>query len=279
MKALTRTLFLGKVWQHYDELPSTNALMNDWLISGNNSQLNEGVLITTFNQTSGRGQMGNVWLSEPYQNIAFTILLQPNFLLAQEQFHLNKAIALAIHDFIEIYLTNPQNTEGGKKSPISPSPHPLSTLATIKWANDVYINDRKVAGILIENSLSGSFLQHSVIGIGLNINQLVFPPNLNATSLALETGRSFDLFELVERLALAIEWRYLTLKRQKNFDTIHAEYLSKLYRLDQDATFVYADGRPFRGKIVGVTEGGQLEILTAHNGLERFGIKEVKFEV
>ena len=167
----------------------------------------EGSLVTTFNQTAGRGQMGNRWLSEPYQNLAFSIRLNPIFLQANEQFHLNKAVALAVQGVVEKYLSNaPQS-----------SPKNVS----VKWANDIFIGDKKVCGILIQNNLSGSSLQSSVIGIGLNINQLVFPKDLNATSLRLETGQLFDLFDCIEQLTKGIEQRYLQLKSANNFSKIH----------------------------------------------------------
>jgi BirA family transcriptional regulator, biotin operon repressor / biotin---[acetyl-CoA-carboxylase] ligase len=273
LKAVNATLFLGKVWHHYQELHSTNVLMSDWLNQNSQiadilvpSKITEGVILTTFTQTAGRGQMGNTWLSEPEKNIAFSILLQPNFLTALQQFQLNKAIALAVHDFIEAQFA------------VLPITHYPPSI-TIKWANDIYIGDQKVAGILVQNSLLGNHLQSAIVGIGLNINQLDFPTTLNATSLALATKHQFNLFDLVEKLTVRIEYRYLQLKRMTNFDLLHAEYLSKLYRFEEDATFIRLDGRPFRGKIVGVTEGGLLEILTATEGLQQFGIKEVRFEI
>lgn len=224
----------------------------------------EGYVVTTFNQTAGRGQMGNRWLSEPNQNLAFSIRLQPTFLQAHEQFQLNKAVALAVHDVIENQLLR----------------HKLSHKnGAIKWANDMFIGDKKVCGILIQNSLSGSFLQSSVVGIGLNINQLEFSKDLNATSLRLETGQLFDLFEMIEHLTKSIEHRYLQLKSTANFSKIHDEYLSKMYRFGEDAIFRRAvDNSVFMGKIVGVSPIGQLEIMS-NRGIELFAIKEVKFEI
>jgi BirA family transcriptional regulator, biotin operon repressor / biotin---[acetyl-CoA-carboxylase] ligase len=100
---INNTLFLGKVWQHFDELPSTNDFLANLpqnTDGGTTSRFNrEGSLVTTFNQTAGRGQMGNRWLAEPNQNLAYSIRLNPTFLTANEQFHLNKIVALAVHDF------------------------------------------------------------------------------------------------------------------------------------------------------------------------------------
>ena len=274
------TLFLGKVWQHFDELPSTN----DFL--ANYPQNTEGVVVTTFNQTAGRGQMGNRWLAEPNQNLAYSIRLQPSFLQANEQFDLNKIVALAVHDLIERTISDFKfQISSNTTSEISNEPSPNFKLQTpnlvnsIKWANDIYIGDKKVCGILIQNSLSGSRLQATIIGIGININQLDFPAAINATSLRLETGQSFDLMSFVEKLTQCLEFRYLQLKSTINFSKIHEEYLSKMYRFGVDAIYRrLKEETVFMGKIVGVSPAGQLEIMS-DRGIELFDIKEVKFEI
>ena len=283
LNAIRNTLFLGNVWYHFDSIHSTNDLAAEWLSNPivnhqninhqsferitNNEQritkITEGAVWTTFNQTAGRGQMGNQWLAEPDQNIAFTTVLYPNFLDAREQFHLNKAIALAVYDFFDgIFEAN--NT-------------PQSSGLTVKWANDIYWHDEKIAGILIQNALTGNRLQHTIIGIGLNINQLEFPKEFNATSLKRVLKNDFDLFSLVEQLAKAIEQRYLQLKTG-NFKKLHDEYLSKLYRFGVESIFQYPNGESFRGTIMGVSAVGRLEILTTE-GVRGFDIKEVKFVI
>ncbi len=283
LNAIRNTLFVGNVWYHFDSLHSTNDLAAEWLSNPssnpqninsetkeratNNEQritkITEGAVWTTFNQTLGRGQMGNQWLAEPNQNIAFTTVLYPNFLDAREQFHLNKAIALAVHDFFDgIFDTyNAPHTSG----------------LTVKWANDIYWGNEKIAGILIQNALTGSRLQHAIIGIGLNVNQLEFPNEFNATSLKRILKKDFDLFSLVEQLSKAIEQRYLQLKTG-NFKKLHDEYLSKMYRFGIETTFQYPNGEPFRGTIMGVSAVGRLEILTTE-GVKSFDIKEVKFVI
>jgi BirA family transcriptional regulator, biotin operon repressor / biotin---[acetyl-CoA-carboxylase] ligase len=284
---INNTLFLGKVWQHFDELPSTNDFLSNSVIN------TEGVVVSTFNQTAGRGQMGNRWLAEPNQNLAYSIRLHPNFLQATEQFHLNKIVALAVHDFIENQISNfkfqisndstvQTSNFKGQTSNELPSNFKLQTsnsITSIKWANDIYINDKKVCGILIQNSLSGSRLQSTIIGIGININQTIFPKDLNATSLSLETGQTFDLLPFVPQLTQCLEHRYLQLKSSKDFTKIHEEYLSKMYRFGVDAIYRRAiDDSVFMGHIVGVSAMGQLEIMS-NRGLEVFDIKEVKFEI
>ena len=295
LNAIKNTLFTGNVWYHFESLSSTNDLAAEWLsrpfpptprggasvvesASENTDYplsiihyplkvihypLKEGAVITTFNQTSGRGQMGNVWLAEPNQNIAFSLILQPTFLDAREQFPLNKAIALAVHDFfvniLQIY--NPS----------------LVNACRIKWSNDIYIRDEKIAGILIQNTLSGSRLQNAIVGIGLNVNQLTFSNAFNATSLKRLLARDFDLFDLVEQLAQRIESRYLQLKTG-NFKKIHDEYLTKLYRFGIESAFQKLNGEEFRGTIIGVSAEGRLEVLTTE-GVKSFEIKEMKFVI
>ncbi len=279
---IPNSLFLGKIWQHFDELPSTNDFLT------NSDFYTEGSLVTTFNQTAGRGQMGNRWLAEPNQNLAYSIRLNPTFLQANEQFHLNKIVALAVHDFIEKEISNfkfqipkaaASLTSNFKNHCEARSNQTSNLITSVKWANDIYINDKKICGILIQNSLLGSRLQSSIIGIGVNINQIIFPKDLNATSLSLETGQLFDLMSIVEKLTQCLEFRYLQLKSATYFNEIHEEYLSKMYRFGVDAIYRRAiDDSVFMGKIVGVSASGQLEIMS-NRGIETFEIKEVKFEI
>ena len=275
MIAIKNTLFVGKVLKYFESASSTNALAAEWLQNGQNEIVTaskawqEGVVFFTFHQTAGRGQYGNKWKSEPHQNIAISIVLTPSFLNPREQFHLNKAISLAIYDIVSQFVSANEalSLRGTKQTGV----------VSIKWANDIYIKDKKVAGILIQNSLSGANIQSSIIGIGLNINQLHFPNLPHATSLKIETGKDFDLMEIIEKVCQSIEHRYLQLKT-RNFNKIHDEYISKLYRWGEDALYQYPDGTYFQGKIVGVNEAGKL-CIESKKGIENFDIKEVKFVI
>ena len=275
MIAIKNTLFVGKVLKYFESASSTNALAAEWLQNGQNEIVTaskawqEGVVFFTFHQTAGRGQYGNKWKSEPHQNIAISIVLTPSFLNPREQFHLNKAISLAIYDIVSQFVSANEalSLRGTKQTGV----------VSIKWANDIYIKDKKVAGILIQNSLSGANIQSSIIGIGLNVNQLHFPNLPHATSLKIETGKDFDLMEIIEKVCQSIEHRYLQLKT-RNFNKIHDEYISKLYRWGEDALYQYPDGTYFQGKIVGVNEAGKL-CIESKKGIENFDIKEVKFVI
>jgi BirA family transcriptional regulator, biotin operon repressor / biotin---[acetyl-CoA-carboxylase] ligase len=275
--SIKNTVFIGKVLHHFDELPSTNTYASELLSESSNFPQNmeysdipntfgtegpiEGVVVSTFNQTFGRGQMGSRWVSEPNMNLAVSIILKPHFLQARQQFHLNKAVALAVCDFIS-----------NEYSENNPS---LKNDVTVKWANDIYVKNNKIAGILIQNTLSGVDIQSTIIGIGININQTRFDDLPNATSLKLETQKAYILEEMLEKLCIFVEQRYLQLKN-RSFDKLHNEYLDKLYRMGEDAIYQYPNGEYFSGRIIGVGDNGKLTLLTK-SGVENFDVKEVKF--
>ena len=165
------TLFVGKVIHHFEQLPSTNEYATDFITKNKPS---EGTVISASNQTAGRGQHDSIWESTANQNLTLSIVFYPTFLLPKHQFWLSQAIALGVRDFIAM------NTN--KK-------------VFIKWANDIYIEHKKVAGILIQNSISGTAIMNSTVGIGININQseFGFEGNERATSLFLETQKIQNL--------------------------------------------------------------------------------------
>lgn len=264
MNTIKNTLFIGKVLHHFEELPSTNAYAAELLNSNANNKGLDGLVVTTFNQTAGRGQMGNTWVSEANQNLAFTVVLNPSFLQIREQFNLNKAISLAVHDFVSQMLTkNEQSaslTEGVVK---------------VKWANDIFVFDKKVSGILIQNIISNNQISSSIIGIGVNVNQTNFSRLPTATSLKNIKKCDFDLYNCVETLSHCLEKRYFQLK-SRDFNNLHTEYLEKLFRFEEEAVFQDLHNTYFRGKIVGVSDTGKL-VIEKKDGLSFYDLKEVKF--
>lgn len=250
---LKNTLFVGKVLLEFEELSSTNAYALELLAK---SKPIEGTVISTFRQTAGRGQIGSAWESEPDKNISLSIILYPTFLVSREQFALNLAISLAVRDLIAKY---------------------TEKVVKIKWSNDIYVGNRKICGILIQNILNAHAIQASVIGIGININQTRFSKNVpNATSLALETGSEFALYDLLEDLCQQVEQRYLSLKNSPTGEHLRSEYLSHLYRFGELATYQRADGTIFSGVITGIDQTGKL-LITHNKIIEAFEIKEVSF--
>lgn len=257
---MANTLFTGKVYHRFDELPSTNDYAAELIAK---STPPEGMVVRAASQTAGRGQYGSRWESEAGQNLTFSIILYPNWLETGARFSLSMAVALSLHDTI-------------RRLPYSGDIPPAAGLK-IKWPNDLYLGSRKTGGILIQNSLSGSFLQSSIVGIGLNVNQLSFDPSIpNPTSLALAFGRNFDLETVSDTLLECFEQRYLQLKSGQRSD-MKAEYERHLYHMNTPASFVRSNGAEFTGTIRGVDAGGRLRVENEAGDLEDFDLKEIRF--
>ena len=244
-------LFFGTTLHEYARLPSTNAHALELLAK---SKPNDGTVIVAHTQTAGRGQIGSSWQAAPTQNLTFSLILYPNFVAATAQFSLNQAISLGVYDFMAAH------TSG----------------VAIKWSNDILVRGKKIAGILIENALLGTTLQHSVVGIGININQTDFVDLPNATSLTNCTQKTYDLRALLPILLGCIEARYLQLRAGQTA-ILQTHYLGALYQYGEEACYERtATGEVLWGKIIGIAPDGRLELLHTH-GLETFGIKEIRF--
>lgn len=247
-----KTLFVGKNTIYLPTCHSTNTFAAELI---QNSEVEDGTIVITSNQTAGRGQRGNAWETIPGQNITASFILKPKFLTAIEQFKLNIAVSLGVHEFLEKYL--PQELK-------------------VKWPNDIYIANRKLGGILIENTLVGSRIGHSVVGIGLNINQLWFgEPKAVSLRMAVPNDE-YDIEKLIEELAQSLEKNYLELKngyanRQKE------RYLRILFRYQEKHFFEKGNER-FIGQIMGVAENGCL-IVEKDGVLEYFDFKEIRFVI
>ncbi|MBL7782684.1 MAG: biotin--[acetyl-CoA-carboxylase] ligase [Saprospiraceae bacterium] len=259
---MPNTLFIGKVYLRFDELPSTNDYAAELLAAGHDlytkSKPAEGTVIRADRQSAGRGQFGSRWESEAGKNLTFSVILYPTWLEVGAQFYLSMAVALGVHDaLIEICQNRPA--------------------VRIKWPNDLYLGSRKTGGILIQNTLTGNGIQSSIVGIGLNINQLQFGADLpNAVSLAAATGREHDPEKVLYLVLECLERRYLQLKAGQT-TALHTAYESLLERLGTEADFVEtATGMAFKGTILGVTAAGLLRVMIGSE--ERtFGIKEIRF--
>ena len=245
------TLFVGKDLRYLSSCQSTNLYALDLI---QDDDYFEGTVVITDCQTAGRGQQGNTWDTEPFQNITTSIILKPQFLNLQEQFELNIAITLGIYDLLEVFVPNPD-------------------LLKIKWSNDLLYDRKKLCGILIQNVISGNTLGKSVIGIGLNINQKTFLYP-QATSLSLITGVDYELSVLIEKLFINIERKYLQLKQGK-IDILRQEYYKRLYGFREEKWFS-KEGESFMGKIVGVDNLGRLQI-DVLGDLKVYQFKEIQF--
>lgn len=250
-----KTLFVGQNSIHLKSVDSTNSYASELL---RQISLPDGTLFYTFDQQNGRGQRGNSWESEPNKNVALSYVLQAKFLTPNKQFLLTKAVSLAVADVM---------TEILKKEEIQAD-------VKIKWPNDIYVNGKKIAGILIENILKENTIQHSIIGIGINVNQTEFKTTAKATSLINLIKKEQSKEMLLELLSSKLEAYYLKLKSNRISD-LDGAYLQELYLYETPALYE-VDSRQFTGIISGVSETGKLQIKT-ETGIREFDLKEIRF--
>lgn len=248
-KILANTTFLGKDLVNLTECHSTNDVAISMIKSG---KFREGMVVVSDVQTRGKGQRSNTWIAAAGMNLTFSIVFQPCFLPISQQFIFNMAIANGV-------LSALQN---------------LASSIQIKWPNDFLdLNGNKLGGMLIENTISGHLFDTSVVGIGINVNQLEFPIR-NARSLANLTGKTFNLERLLGELLFFIEEEYLKLKNGAQ-DTIKETYLDNLYRFAEWAT--YDDGEIFTGKILGIGPSGHLQMMKQNGKIQSYDLKQIKF--
>jgi BirA family biotin operon repressor/biotin-[acetyl-CoA-carboxylase] ligase len=214
----------------------------------------EATVVYTSRQTSGRGQVGSGWEAEPGKNLTFSILLLPHHIPVNRQFILSQLTALALHDVLS------EETDG----------------ISIKWPNDIYYKDKKIAGILIENTIEGNRMPASVVGIGVNVNQQVFVGDApNPISLRQITGKVYDLPKLMERIVTRLLFLYKEVS-EKRQDIIVARYMASLYR--KGSYYPFCSKRAvFDAMIVDVEPSGALVLQMREGGRQSFWFKEVVF--
>lgn len=235
------------------EVDSTNTYLSKLLKESN---LAEGTIVSTLYQKQGKGHGTNSWESEKDQNILMSIILYPHFLPIDKNFLVSKAVSLGIANYA---LTKSNHIK-------------------IKWPNDIYYKDKKVAGILIENTIQGNKLSKSIVGIGLNINQTTFTSDAsNPISLKQITKKSYSVDQEIIRLRSNIRFFYEKLKTRK-FAEINAEYLKCLYRYNEMHTFS-KDHKRFKARITGISDFGYLQLTTEQNQKLEFDFKEVEFVI
>jgi BirA family biotin operon repressor/biotin-[acetyl-CoA-carboxylase] ligase len=245
------SLFVGQRIIRLDQVDSTNSFALG-ILKG--MPLEEGTVVTTARQTRGRGQRGNTWESEPGKNITCSIVLKPGFLDPGMQFELTRVASLAITDVLNDLIPDRE--------------------IKIKWPNDIYVDGKKIAGILIENVITASRINYTVIGMGFNVNQAVFnSASLSATSLKMLSGIEYDLNNVLKFLFAAIEVRYLQLRAGKT-DRLRQEYSSRLFKAD--VVTRYTDFTSiFEAQIEEVTNDGYLVLKLNDGSRSKFAMKEV----
>jgi len=237
-------------------IDSTNSYLKKWAKS---DYLENYTLVISDEQTEGRGQRGNHWLSEKDKNLTFSILVRLSNFKASRQFELNQAISLGLLAAI-------------REQTLRKTTHNCNF--SIKWPNDIMAGNKKIAGILIENSLRNTDIKHSVVGIGLNVNQTKFPITLpHADALINCTQQTFNLDDLLASISKHIQ-QYCT--KLTESASLKKEYLQNLYLLKTEANYKDVQNREFTGRIIGITSSGKLQIENKNKTLI-FGFKEVSF--
>jgi BirA family biotin operon repressor/biotin-[acetyl-CoA-carboxylase] ligase len=245
------TITIGKPLMHLPSVDSTNTFATNLLHKGD---VIEGTVILADHQTHGKGQENNQWVSDARKNLLFSVIIKPSFLMAERQFYLSMCISNSLVDYISSIVEPVQ----------------------VKWPNDILVTGRKVAGILIESTISGRSLNTSVIGIGLNVNQQVFPKGLpNPTSLQIATGNKFDLDDALMELIASLSSNLNSLYNQR-YVSIKTAYLNNLWRLNEWEKFSDASGI-FDGRIVDVTDSGELMVMHRQGTMKHYGFKDIEF--
>lgn len=234
-------------------IASTNTFLKEL---AKNSSIENFTVVVTNNQTNGRGQQNNQWQSKPFKNLTFSVFIRFNNLLITEKKYLNFAISLAIFKVL--------------------SDENLPQLY-IKWPNDILSANQKLCGILIENSIKSNKIENSIIGIGLNVNQTKFTPELkSATSLQLATKKTYDLEPLLHKIIIAIK-EEITLVNLYKFDALEQDYIRFLYRINKPSMFKDAKNTLFMGIITGISADGNLLVTLEDDSIKEFGLKEISF--
>lgn len=234
-----------------EETTSTNNYLRSLI---GKEPLPEGSVVVSEYQTAGRGQVGNSWESEGGRNLMFSVVLYPEFLPANRQFLISQIAALSVKETLDQYVNG----------------------VTVKWPNDIYWQDRKICGMLIENDLTGHSLFCSVIGIGININQLHFMSDApNPVSLTQITGKEYNREEILSRFLKRLYNRYLDLLLEKE-EEIRRDYMRALYR--RDGYHHYSDEQGnFEAYIHDIEPTGHLILELLDGERRRYAFKEVVY--
>ena len=239
---------------HFDEINSTNVFLYDKI--SENNDISDMVVVADY-QTAGRGMDKNRWESEAGMNLLFSIALNVNFLEAENQFKISQAVSVAIAETLSQFVDNKQ--------------------LFIKWPNDIYFGDKKLAGMLIQNTIEGRMMGVSIIGIGLNVNQMEFSKDIpNPISLKMISGRDFELDNLLNLLVFNIKTKVESLRYKENQNEINEKYVSRSYRFGIWSDYFYQN-RVKSMIIIGFDKYGRL-LLHDKEGVEIVcDVKELQF--
>lgn len=236
-----------------DAINSTNSFLKDW---AKTKLVKNGTVVVAKNQYSGRGQMHNRWRSEPGKNLTFSLLCRFKNLKSSKQFYLNCAVSAAIYEAIFPIIGND---------------------LSVKWPNDIMADNKKIGGVLVENTVKNGFITQSIIGIGLNVNQTIFPKDLaQATSLNLLLKKEFDLDIILTSILSAVPKKFKMLE-SKMYNELFDFYNKNLYKINVRANFIDENEQSFKGKIKGVNSNGALEIELDNKKIKSFAHNTIHF--
>ena len=247
---------------HIDETDSTNRYCKDCVLL----HPKENLLVATDYQTAGKGCGTNHWESERDQNLLFSLLWHPDGLKAGRQFYISMAVSQALKSVVSRYCRDE---------------------VKVKWPNDIYVGDRKICGILIENQLKGDSIKQSIIGIGLNVNQTRFVSDApNPVSLAQLTGQELDREQLLRELAQSLGHHLDMLGSASAEHALYEDYLDSLYRVHKDCLYRFPDGTERECRLEVVYEDGRMALswqTEKESQTDRqvgiFAFKEVQFVI
>jgi len=236
-----------------DAIDSTNSYLKKLLLKEN---INDFTVVVSKHQTNGRGRNGNLWANKPSLNLAFSVYKRFINFSVNEKFMLNILSSISVYEVLKKYKLNN---------------------LTIKWPNDIMTENKKIAGILIENSVRGNKINHSVIGVGININQSQFLDLPNATSVFLESGKKHS----VEKIAVELKDAFK--KNFTNFEIRETEliefYNSVLFKRNVTTDFTTVNAKKIQGTIIGVNKEGILSLKQKNHKVFEYAENQIKMKI
>lgn len=236
-----------------DAIDSTNSYLKKLLLKEN---INDFTVVVSKHQTNGRGRNGNLWANKPSLNLAFSVYKRFNNFSVNEKFMLNILSSISVYEVLKKYKLNN---------------------LTIKWPNDIMTENKKIAGILIENSVRGNKINHSVIGVGININQSQFLDLPNATSVFLESGKKHSVEKIAVELKDAIQ------KNFTDFEIRETEliefYNSVLFKRNVTTDFTTVNAKKIQGTIIGVNKEGTLSLKQKNHKVFEYAENQIKMKI
>ena len=248
---------IGFPFVELQSVDSTNNYARNLLHEG---LAQHGMAIFAHEQLAGKGQRGRIWSSDKGSNVILSLIVNPQSLVLSQQFQLSVCVALSVHELFMKF---------------------AGADTKIKWPNDLYWQDRKAGGILIESVVGSresgiSSWDWSIIGVGININQTAFPSYLsNPVSLKQITGKNFDTVMLAKELCMIMNQKFDELMNS-GFENLYAQYLTHLYKINTTVK-LRKDNRVFEAVIKGVNRAGQLVVY--HSIEEEFNFGDVEWVV